>query len=244
MTDLSTRTIKTYGNEDQRWVAPGGQSGLRDMDTITLDRSGFDLVTNFPNGFIPSGVVLAKLTATGLYVPYAGRASEVQSIAVDATGGTFTITFDGATTAAISATATAAAVQAALEAIATINPGDVTVTGGPGAAGGATPYVLTFGGRYLGQNVPAVTTAAGSLTGGASTAAVTTGTGGGSTATDGSQIAAGHLGVAVPYDRNSASTSDLVAALYWRGEVIESYLPAHSGIDAAAKSDLARIRYI
>lgn len=64
-------TRNTYlASEDQRWVAPGGINAMRDADSITLDRSAFDLVTAFPNGFLPSGLVLGKITATGLYGPY------------------------------------------------------------------------------------------------------------------------------------------------------------------------------
>jgi hypothetical protein len=245
MTDISVRTIKTYGNTDQRWIGPGGQRALRDNDTITLDRSGFDLVTNFPNGFIPSGIVLGKITSSGLYVPYAGRSAEVQTITVDATGGNFTLKLDGETTANISATATAAAVKAALETLSNVSPGDVTVTGGPGGAGGATPYSVTFGGRWLGLDVPTLVATGVSLTGGASTVVVATGTGGGSTASDGSEIAVGFLAVPVAYDRNSASTADLPAPLYWHGEVVESFLPAHHGLDAAAKADLAaKFRFV
>ena len=48
-----------------------------------------------------------------------------------ATGGTFTLTFDGQTTAPIAYDATAAPVQAALEALGNVEPGDVVVTGGP-----------------------------------------------------------------------------------------------------------------
>jgi Ca2+-binding RTX toxin-like protein len=64
-------TKNTYvTSEDQRWVAPGGISALRDADSITLDRSAFDMVTAFPNGLLPSGIVLGRITATGLYGPY------------------------------------------------------------------------------------------------------------------------------------------------------------------------------
>lgn len=112
-----------------------------------------------------------------------GFTNEVQNIAVDAAGGTFTITFDGETTAAIAYNAAGSAVTTALTNLSNLAPGDVVVTGGPGAAGGATPYVLTFGGTKAARDVPAVTTGAGSLTGGAGTAAVTTPTGGSATGT-------------------------------------------------------------
>lgn len=138
MSDISVRTGRSFLNENQSWVAPGGKSGLRDMDSITLARSAFDLVTNFPNGFIPSGVVLGKITAGGatenMYGPY-----------------------DDA-------------------------------------------------------------------------------------ATDGRQVAVGHLGVSVKVP--TGSTGNVAAALYWRGEVVEANLPAHHGLDTAAKTDLSRVKYI
>ena len=96
-------------------------------------------------------------------------ASGAASIAVDATGGTFTITVDAQTTTAIAHDATAATVQAALEVLPSVGAGLVVVTGGPGAAGGASPYAIQWS---LG-NAPAVTTGAGALTGGAGTATVT-----------------------------------------------------------------------
>lgn len=45
--------------------------------------------------------------------------------------GNWTITFNGQTTANIAAAATAAAIQSAIEALANVEPGDITVTGGP-----------------------------------------------------------------------------------------------------------------
>lgn len=100
--------------------------------------------------------------------------NETQTVTVDATGGTFTLTFSGQTTAAIAEAATAAAVQTALEALSNIDSGDVAVTG---SAGG--PFTVTFTGQYAGVNVPLMTASGASLTGGASTAVVTAGTAGG-----------------------------------------------------------------
>ena len=128
---------------DKSWL--GTRKGLQDMRSITLDISAFD-AEHIANGYIPSGIVLGEITASGKYGPYTPGTivHESASIAVDATGGTFTITFQGETTAAIAFNATAAQVKAALELLPGINLGDITVTGGPGAAGGATPYVITF----------------------------------------------------------------------------------------------------
>lgn len=134
---INVRPGKTFLNEDQRWIGAGGITALRDMDTITLDRSAFDLVTAFPNGFIPSGVTLAKITATGLYGPY-----------------------------------------------------------NDGGSGGLA-------------------------------------------------VAVGFLAVSVPIDALGAAADDEPAALYWHGEVVESYLPTGHGLDAAGKVDLAaKFRFI
>lgn len=62
-------------------------------------------------------------------------------------GGTWTITYNAQTTAAIAYNASAADVQAALEALSNIAPGDVIVTGGPVPT---TPFVITFGGTLNG----------------------------------------------------------------------------------------------
>lgn len=229
--DISVRTRADLRNEDQRWIGNGGQP-LAPCRSIVLDRSGFDLVTAFPNGFIPSGVALGKITATGLYVPYAASPSEVQTLTRTSTGGTVTYTFDGETTAAVSAaaTVTAAVIQAALETLASVNPGDITVTG---ATGG--PFTVTFGGRYLGTNVPQLVVDNTSATGGTIVAA--TGTAGGGAASDGSEVLAGHLFVSAAYDRDS--TGDIAAALFWTGEVITNYLPTGHGLDAAGRADVA-----
>jgi hypothetical protein len=83
--------------------------------------------------------------------------NEVQSLTVDATGGNYTLGFNGYNTANLTPASTAAAVQAALEALPSIGAGNITVTGGPGGAGGGTPYVITFVGALGGTNVSAIT---------------------------------------------------------------------------------------
>lgn len=52
--------------EDQSWL--GSAHGTSEADPITLSAAAF--AASFPTGFVPSGVVLGKVTATGLYVPY------------------------------------------------------------------------------------------------------------------------------------------------------------------------------
>jgi len=101
------------------------------------------------------------------------RSNEVERITVNATGGTFTITYGGETTGPINYNASATEVQEALDALAGLkNPGNVTVIGGPGGAGGGTPYTLIFGGELAEQSVTPVTTNRSGLTGGAKLATV------------------------------------------------------------------------
>ena len=92
--------------------------------------------------------------------------NEVQTLTVTGTptGGTFRLTFKGATTTAIAHNASAATVQAALEALVTIGTGGVTCTGGalPGTA-----VVITFAGTSTsGRPHPAITFGSNLLTGG------------------------------------------------------------------------------
>lgn len=96
--------------------------------------------------------------------------SEVQTVTLGAgnTGGNFTLTFNGQTTANIVFNASAAAVQSALEALNNIAPGDVVVTGANGG-----PYTVTFGGIYAGKNVPVLGHAQ-NLTGGVNSVTVAT----------------------------------------------------------------------
>lgn len=98
--------------------------------------------------------------------------NEVQRITVTGTptGGTFTATFSGQTTAAIAYNATAAAVQSALEALSNIAVGDVSCSGGPLPG---TAVDVTFAGNLGLTNVAAMTTAD-SFTGGSSPASAVT----------------------------------------------------------------------
>lgn len=92
-----------------------------------------------------------------------GDVGEVQSVTITGgpTGGTFTLTYSGQTTAGIAYNAAAAAVQAALIALSNLAPGDVVVTGGPGPA---TPYAVAF--RAGLGNVAQMTASGAGLTGG------------------------------------------------------------------------------
>jgi hypothetical protein len=81
--------------------------------------------------------------------------SEVQTVKIAGTSGTFSLTFNGQTTAALAYNASAAAVQAALNALTTI--------GGVGGSVGVTlksgVYTVTLGGNLSGYDVPQMTAA-------------------------------------------------------------------------------------
>lgn len=143
-----------YVVDDQSWL--GSAHGTNECDTITLD--GPACLDAFPDGVIPSGTVLGKITATGKYGPAstAGNvsANEVQTVTVTgATGGAVTLSYEGETTAPLAYNATAADVQNALLALPSFESGDVVASGGPLNTGAVT---LTFGGRYAGENIEQV----------------------------------------------------------------------------------------
>lgn len=201
--------------------------GIEANQTVTLDLTAFDQNLHWleasayqPDRKMKSGIPLAKNASTGLFEPYSPVTNEVQTATITGapTGGTFTLTFSGQTTAAIAYNATAAAVQAALEALSNVNPGDITVTGNAGG-----PYTLTFGGQYLGDNVASITATA-SLTGGTSpgvTMATTT-AGGTATASDGTQIFRGFLFTEVAFH---AGATKCAAPLMVHGQIDASKLP-------------------
>ena len=87
---------------------------------------------------------------------------EVQLVTITSSpsGGTFTLTYSGQTTSAIAYNASAATVDAALEALSNIGAGDVVVTG---SAGG--PWTVTFATALAATNVAQMTGNGASLTG-------------------------------------------------------------------------------
>jgi hypothetical protein len=217
--------------DDHSWL--GSAHGLDSAETITLDVSTFTAGTHYPNGFILSGMPLSKDPATGLYGPYGGTTDEVQTVTEGGSGLTsFTLTFSGQTTGSIAAAATAATVQAALEALSNIAVGDVVVTGGAGG-----PYTVTFAGTLADTNVAQMTA---TPTGGTGTVTVATLTAGGADADANHVALEGHL-----YGGVEVVTGDTVVggALLTHGKVRAANLPFP--VDANGKADVAgRIRYI
>lgn len=130
------------------WISSASGKGYGSLEAGTLD-AVYDFIHN----------------ETAEAITGAGGANEVQAVIVDATGGTFTLTFSAETTGNIDFDATPAEVQTALEALTTPVPGDFIVTGEPGG------YNVEFTGNYAATNVAKMVADSTSLTG-ASAAAI------------------------------------------------------------------------
>lgn len=146
------------------------------QNTYTKNR----LIPAYPG--VPAPTISIKLPASKTL--YAGQVlaelignNEVQTLTINATGGTFTGTFGGQTTAAVAYNATAAVLKAALEALSTIGTGNVDVqkirsrwTITQGASANAGTYQMRITTNYGASNQDTQTTAA--IAYGANTATV------------------------------------------------------------------------
>lgn len=135
--------------------------GLGDYD-ISIGQSPINLATAGSTG---KRINMANVSSVDIVLlKGAGTdTNEQQTINLGAaSAGSITITFSGQTTGSIAYNAAAATVQTALEALSNVDPGDITVSGGP-LPGTIT---LTFAGQYAGTNVPQVTVTPTGLTGG------------------------------------------------------------------------------
>lgn len=249
MNDFQPYSYTDSVTADRPWLA--SLVGVQDTNTITLDLTKFSEGSHYVTSANPmlqgrnvmkSGIPLGKVTASGLYAPYSGPRSEVQTVTITGgpTGGSYTLTFSGQTTAAIPYNATAAQVKTALEALSNVEPGDVAVSGGPHPG---TAVVVTFGGQYLGEDVAQMTASGASLTGGTSPAvAVATSTaGGGASATDGTEVLAGFLVDAISFNPGSAKAA---GALLWHGEVFADQCPTpFDPTDVASTAPGVNIHY-
>ena len=71
--DISVRD-QVFGGDNRAWL--GSQHGTESNRSITLDVSTFTEATPYPDGFIPSGIVLGEITATGLFGPFDPNAED------------------------------------------------------------------------------------------------------------------------------------------------------------------------
>lgn len=144
-------------------------SGVFDASTLSADANG--------RYILPSGTILTKSTTDATkvktYAQSGTNTNEQQTITITGTptGGTFTLSFGGSTTAPIAFNATAATVLAALELLPTIGQGNMTATGG---AEPGTPVVVTFTNELGNAAQSAMTASGASLTGGSTPAVAVT----------------------------------------------------------------------
>ncbi|MCU1675451.1 MAG: hypothetical protein JWM93_209 [Frankiales bacterium] len=173
---MTACAIVAFGAADARakdgWVASGDLPGtFSDPAKIAVDdATGNVLVADTGlhqvQAWGPGGAASTQLTTFALSAPsglainqsngdvYVSNSArdEVQTFSViGADSGTYTLTFNGQTTAPIAFDADAATIQAALEALSNIAPGDVLVDAFSGSG------TITFTGAYTHTNVPQVT---------------------------------------------------------------------------------------
>ncbi len=163
-------------NTDGRNALSGSQTEQGSSE-ISLD-------DNLPAGYTDKAIAFSHTAMNSMFLLATQNATiqvngtdEVQRITITGTptGGTFTVTWNAQTTAAIAFNAIASAVQTAIQALSNVGAGNVTCSGGPLPG---TPVDVTFTGALGKTNVAAMTTTD-SLTGGSTPAsAVTTPTAG------------------------------------------------------------------
>ncbi len=201
-------------------------------------------IDGFTEKYLQPGTVMARITSggdTGKIGPYepGAASSELVTIARTGTvsGGTFTLSVGGETTAAIAYNATAAAIQTALELLDTVSAGEVVASGGPA---GVADVVLTWAGR---GDMPNITLTTAGLTGGGSYAAtVTPGTEGGTgAASDGRQSTANIVGVLETFLPWQTKYRDVEVSVLYRGAVVQDWCMEMGASDAfVALTDATR----
>lgn len=144
------------------------------LEAALRDRLVYDVSRALDYGFFQGS---GAADANGNKVPlgmlnWPGNANELQTVTVTGapTGGSFTVSFGGQTTAPIAWNANAAAVLTALQALNTIGVGNIATGGGalPG-----TPVTVTFQNQLANNDQPLMT-ALGSFTGGTAPAVAVT----------------------------------------------------------------------
>jgi len=237
MSDITVRG-GAFQVEDRSWLLGPHGTDPGSNPNVTLLLSLFDEATHYPNGYIPSGIVLGRVTASGVYGPSTSDAStEVQTVTVGGSGLTsFTLTFSGQTTASLDDQATAAQVQAALEDLSNVGEGNVSVSGDAGGV-----WTVTFTGELAGTNVAQMTS---TPTGGTGSVTVATATGGGADGSaDGRETAAGFLFGSLAVQ---SGATRLAGAMLVHGFVDPDRLPIPLGsgsLSAGARTDLTHISF-
>ena len=73
--DFSVRTTNVMSAESRGWLRGMHGTDPGSNPSVTLDLSLFPAAL-YPNGYVPSGTVVAQVTASGLYGPYDNSATD------------------------------------------------------------------------------------------------------------------------------------------------------------------------
>lgn len=79
--EFGVRQTSNLVAESRGWLRGMHGTDPGSNPSITLDHSLFTKGTHYPNGFIPSGTVVAKVTATGLCGPHDPEATDGRQVA-------------------------------------------------------------------------------------------------------------------------------------------------------------------
>lgn len=71
---IQVKTTEIAGVDDPSWL--GSAHGLDSTEPVTLLISAFTAGTHYPKGFLPGGLPLGKITASGKYGPYDNAATD------------------------------------------------------------------------------------------------------------------------------------------------------------------------
>lgn len=90
MTNIAVRNTGAFVAENRSYIY--ADPGVWTRGSITLDVSTFVQATHYPDGFIPSGTVLGKITASGKYGPYDNAAVDGREVAAGILWDSITVT--------------------------------------------------------------------------------------------------------------------------------------------------------
>lgn len=155
----------------------GATAASATAPTVTIEPAAPEYTTAHVEGEVnpegtPTNYVFQYITDEA----FQAHADEHQSVTVSATAGTFTLSFEGQSTTALPFNATAAEVEAGLNALSTIGGagGTATVSGGPGDESGSSPYAVAFAAALAEANLPQLESDSSALSGGNASASVET----------------------------------------------------------------------
>jgi hypothetical protein len=126
------------------------------------------------NTLTMSGNLFGRFPADDETLTPTSTSNEIWQLVINATSGSYTLTYGGNETAAIDFDATPAELLNALTDLVNVNVGDFQVTGGPGDDGGTTPYFIEGIGALAGTNLTPPTVNDTLLVGGGAVGTLTT----------------------------------------------------------------------